>query len=838
MTSQPPVVSPVLPREPDYDRIPPLQAVEYPLPPTLTPMLVIGLGSVGRAVLERLATWLPPRADGTLRGIHLLAVDLEGKARSDSVPSDIETLLLPGEQLQLRYQAAPGRHTSDEQTRWDSRWSLLQDVKTEPPAAWQVLQRVLGNGSQPDVWLVASAFDVVGSGMIFDLAHLARLVGEAQNYQPFIGWMLGLPSREGEREHHAEAAATLRELERLLGYDLPRVYEYNRNSTNYVLHRHWRQGRDDASAVFLCEPPSELYTRRAIPFVADRMALALLALAQPAVWRAFGEDLQALSVQRHTEIEAPVSAFGVSAHYVPTTRLQDLVRTWLTRDVLLEREWGVLQSWRPTQVEPDEDAALAVLGGANHEFLKTLSLADSPSARLSHWPPADQVEQALSLVLRQHFQDLVDRSPPGNPLLTCDQVLAGLEEILLRSNAPPAVVESLNSVVIQTRQELQNWLKGRRTSHEIAEEVTTAAERRWKQALALKEWHSVLDEQAARRTYEAITSGSPDIRKRIRQYIRWAWVVEENHLRLHLDTLYPGWDPDMPGWRHDLRTLDWPQIWESSRRVVTALTQEPQYWPSKLIAPGHHLPAPAKAQKATEPILSYDANVTRVAYLSSDDRQWLERAWLPAGVKVSKVESSLPSWGVSLQVHHLIPLRAVRAVSEFEKQYASRRVASARKLHIFDPEQRAFEIEARAISTVPRRRRRDLTVDRLSNKTVAALQKPDLVRFFVGAWLNGFVEPAFGPGPYRLAHPTPDGERQEARLLDNNHPLDAMQAFVLADPGSTTQADQADLPTWDTQNERAQNRLQKIADWWQSPDPKNVEWYLLVYGLMEGERSR
>ena len=32
--------------------------------------------------------------------------------------------------------------------------------------------------------------------MIFDLAHLIRLVGRSYNYEPFIGWMLALPGDE------------------------------------------------------------------------------------------------------------------------------------------------------------------------------------------------------------------------------------------------------------------------------------------------------------------------------------------------------------------------------------------------------------------------------------------------------------------------------------------------------------------------------------------------------------------------------------------------------------------------------------------------------------------
>jgi hypothetical protein len=570
------------------------------------------------------------------------------------------------------------------------------------------------------------------------------------------------------------------------------------------------------------------------------MAMALLALAQPKIWQAFNEDLRALGSLRRHEDEALVSVFGVCAHYVPLAELQELVRTWLTRDVLLGRDWGAVQVWRPAQVEPDEEAAASLLRKARHSFLNALAQTGSPAHRVTNWPSAHRADSVLALALRQHLQALANRSPPGNSLLLYDGLLAGMEEVFLRANAPFDAIEPLEKVIIQARQELRNWLNWLREANQRAKATIDHAQKQWERSLERIGWHSVLSKNAPEHTYEALINGASDIRQTIRRYVRWAWVLRENRLHLNLDTLYPGWGAGSSGWRHNFDTQAWPQLWEGVQYVVMALTRESSYWPSSLTAPDGTLPSPAQVQQAANLTLAYDTGTAqairspiRVAYQTSGDKNWLERSWLRPGVSVSKFESFSPTLGFLLQAHHLIPLSAVQSLADLRRRYDQRR-GMAHTWHIFKAEQLAARIENQALKTVPRRHRDNLITTRLTSRTVAALQQPTLVKLFVNAWLAGLVDPKFGPGPYRLLQPAPETkERQELCSLDANHPLQALHAFIQRDRQLAELEELINLidETLETQSEEVHTRLDDIDGWWESPESRNVEWYLLVQGL-------
>ena len=856
----PPAASPLalFPREPNYSQLSSLQPVETTSAPPLAPLVVIGVGPVGQAVLETLANWLPVQSSNGSRSIRLLAVRLEGEPRPDfALPPIGETSLLTRERLELPYQRSGGRHSwypsrmGDEWVRPDGRLGFFQDVQNEPSALWDTLQECLGDGSKPDVWLVSSGFDAVGSGMIFDLAHLTRLVGRAQQYEPFIGWMLALPGELWGEEHQPQAAATLRELARLLCHEIPRIYEYNPRSQNYTLHRHETSGREDANLVLLCEPPSVAAYEQAAESVVNQMALGLLALAQPAVWQKLCDELRIMAGERQDEKEALVSAFGACAHYVPLRELQELVRARLTQDVLTGRKWGAMRTWR-RQMEPDEAGALLVLQQANHDFLRALAQAISRRGRSPHWPLAAGANRALALSLREYLQELADRPPPDNGLMACEALLEGMEGIFLSSRAPFDALQPLEELVSQARREMRNWLSWLPGATESSERTVADAQRQWERTLRRGaegkwNWQSVLDATAAHGVYEALAEGTSDVRQDMRRHIRWAWVVEGDSLRLCLDTLFPGWNLETSRWRHPPDLQKWDALWSGAQRVVTALTREPGYWPSSLTEVGTTPPSDQETQEAASLTLAYDTSraqairaTRKMAFQISRDSQWLEHSWLPAGTETLKVASSSALLGLLLQLHHLIPLSALRSLADLRRRYSHRRQVADR-LHVFEAEQLAAEIEVLAQETVPRRRRRKLSTACLGVRTVAALQWPKLVGLFVNAWLAGLVESVVADGAYRLLDSTSEGEAIE-RIppLPGNHPLEALHAFVLPQerlswakelrlrsliPDSTL------LSAHD-----APDRLTEIADWWESADARDVEWYLLVHGLMEKNR--
>ncbi|MBM3150377.1 MAG: hypothetical protein FJZ88_10205, partial [Chloroflexi bacterium] len=311
-------LAPALSREPDYSRLPSLQTGGTATSPDLASVVVIGLGPVGQAVVETMASWLPPDPTNGRRPLDLLVVRLSGEARPDfELPLSAGVSLRPNERKEVSYIRGASSYPwyppkpGGEWKRVDGRLALFQDLGYAHSDIWSLLQAHLGDGREPDVWLVSSAFDTVGSGIIFDLAHIVRLVGEAQNYAPFIGWMLALPNYQWADAHRAEAAATLRELMRLLRHDLLRNYEYSAKSDNRKLWAHQARGDEDANIVMLCEATADFYGPKAAEAVVGHMALALLALAQPEVWQTFRNSLRHQAQMLQLESQASIGAFGV-----------------------------------------------------------------------------------------------------------------------------------------------------------------------------------------------------------------------------------------------------------------------------------------------------------------------------------------------------------------------------------------------------------------------------------------------------------------------------------------------------------------------------------------------
>ena len=187
---------PVLPQYPDYTQAPTRLSVKLPsFDGAFAPLAIVGIGAFGQAVVETLAAWLPPPAPGQPRVVTLRVIRAAGEAQALgwTLP-ETQSNLAPREHLELPHQ----RQGELEWTRRAGLDVFMQDIRSEPSQLWNMLQAILSRQPKTDFWVVASAFDPVGSGMIFDVAHLIHLVAQAQNKSPFIGWMLALPGTDWE----------------------------------------------------------------------------------------------------------------------------------------------------------------------------------------------------------------------------------------------------------------------------------------------------------------------------------------------------------------------------------------------------------------------------------------------------------------------------------------------------------------------------------------------------------------------------------------------------------------------------------------------------------------
>lgn len=832
---------PVFPLEPDYSDLSRLQPYQPAKPTPFANLLVVGIGAVGEAVLQALLPWLSlDRNDIT--GVQLLVVRSEIALASPALrtlsgqqplPESIKRLVLPASSGQLDVAWSPRASSSPSRalSRVDGRLSVFHDLAHTPSSLWEEFRQRLA--SRPDVWLVGSAFDLECTGMIFDIAHIVRLVGRALRYEPSINWMLTLPGESWGRDGQPIAVATLRELQRLLSINLPRNYAYvsQSQSTNRALWEHQQPGGEDANTVFLCEPPEGLRSDEAGRVVFNKMALALFTWSQSAVWDAFRGATRDLN----TASDRPViGSFGVCAHFLPLVQLQALVRARITRDVLLSPEWGVVRRWSESQVEANLDEARNVLRRTNDPLLEVLSQGRRLDSRTANRSLGFDTVRTFRRALRSAMQEIVDRGPTDNGLLSCRCLIEGLNDVLARGGLTADAREALTKVLEEAQQELEQWQRFWRIGQERAAEMLTRAEEEWESSARSQVAAgllSVLRGDAAQQIYDQLVNTSDDLRLRIRQYVRLAWVIrgqgEHEHLSLFVDTLTPGFDRAGETWRHSPLPERWEDLWRATQMVVEALTRDPGYWPRYLTAPGTTSPKGDDTYKAASLCLRHTtAGVKRIGYVVSGDAGWREKFTLPPGVESHIIETGSPGVGVLFQLHYGIGLDQVQCLREWTRDYERLRGMQGKTLHIFEAEQWAAQIEAVSSRLALGHRGLGATDQPfrtwLSPKTVAALQWPDRVKEFVQQWIAGQIGPA--------VEATTSGE----------HPLQALYDYVFdAAPGrgprgasgATSRVGHIQL------GPLVSSRLEAIEGWLESQDPADVEWYLLVHGLLAMQRE-
>ncbi len=424
-----------------------------------------------------------------------------------------------------------------------------------------MFQAILSRQPKTDFWVVASTFDPVGSGMIFDVAHLIHLVAKAQNKSPFIGWMLALPGTNWGDDEQPLAAAMLRELTRLLQGDATRTIEYSPASQNRALHAHEARGREDAQAVFLCEAPPDSNPQMAADHVIQRMALALLALMQAPVWTRYHASGDSMS--KAAADDAAVDAFGIHAYYTALPELQSVVRTRLARDILLNREWGVVRSVRRAQIEPDEAGAGELLKSAGHDVLTAIEKAVFHGQRPRQWPGTINAELTLASVLRVQLQSLLDPGARGGHFLGCYALLAGLDEILPRAGLPEERLAPLQAIVAQAQKELDDWQKWLRSALEATDISIHQASEQWEAAQTKPGYTGSLAEGAPESAYGQLSSAKSTCRTRLPDYVRWAWIRQDATLTLRLDVLSPGFQETLPSdWRFPPDKQRFPALWQ------------------------------------------------------------------------------------------------------------------------------------------------------------------------------------------------------------------------------------------------------------------------------------
>lgn len=824
---------PSLSWEPDYSALPPLHLSRDTHSVPSAPLVIIGLGSFGGGVLCKLREYLNEFSIDT-GSIEMMRITLDAQ----SSECDAESLLsescleeIPTFSLQLPVDSITNYpwykgSGSWEITRSDARVALFQELNLANPRIWDAIARRVGNGKKPDVWLVSSAFDPVGSGLIFDIAHLARLVGGSHRFYPLIGWLVALPGEEWGSTCVPAGMAFLREWTRLVQED-SREYEYNESADNTLLRRNVARGGEDCDILFAMEPRVEdsLFSFHEDQRSMEIAATLLMLLSQKDVWDVFKDDIGRIKSDLKrlpSDARVPLGTFGLSVHHLPLRSIKEQVRFLITYDVLFDEKRGLLKRVSKYQVEPDEDGAKQVFQDSGHPLLQAIARGDTiieDDAAI----PTENIDSYFVLALRKHLQEAVDR-PDGKGLAGCYSLLQGVEELLdsaASTSAYSDVIDCMRGIISRAKKEMDLWERWARDYRERAEakrddllgEGDPSSNQEGQENINV--WKRVRTNIVS--LYEDLTNKSrTDVRDSIREYVRWAWVVEKGNwvtteescgrLHLYLDTLYPGWEETRPDWRHtpqeSLQRLD-----EMIASIVTAWTNEPEYWPTSLwtddgddIDKVDLLLRPGKFSSVKW------AN----EYIISGDAHWLSevRGKYPHGSGIKQVNNRIETLGAVLRWQIPISLDSITFVNKNVKRYRNAGKYPER-LHIFWPEQQALRLEysSRHVPDIER-------VRWLSEEVVSAIKRWDCVKAFVVAWLNGKTAPLL--------------QMLEDKLPKTASPLDECIAFASSDNcssiakqylGSDRPSEEA-FKDFATSYENAEHR-----------SIKDVEWYILTKGV-------
>ncbi len=850
--------------EPSYDDLVRLEVSGAEATLKLEPLTIVGLGPVGRMTLERLASWLPN--ERTHHGpVRLLAIDFEDAPSLDHLlPTLHDNRLTESQRVELRIpfnnlQSGSGHPWFQEAHgyewgRTQGRLGAFHDLAQYPSRLWKLMEGIWTNSVEHAVWIVGSTFDPSGSGLLFDVAHIIRLTATAVNKHPFVGWLLALPSRDWGDEYQSEAAATVRELTRLLQPDLIRVFEpYNLASDNDYLRGSKKDGYSEqgseANLVMLCAPRPDQYGQVAGTLVVNQISLFLYGLAQPDVWESFIS-------QHKTSLQPPqkpvwVSGFGLTAHYLPLVELKQFVRTRLLADVLTGKEWGAAPP-RRSSIQSDEQKAVNFLSSTQYPLLAAVA---RPNDRLKQYSIDDAVlaGTALRLLLRGQLEKDINDSPARNDFAACQSLLRGLQEVLQVSSADPELLEPLTVSVIQAIHQLQNWQKSWPKLDTFIQGQIEAAENQWGQALTLPGLQAVIESDFASMTYQQWIEpiSSFVLLYEIRKYIHWAWIIDNEEIQLRLDVLVPGWEKaNQSEWRH--RAGDGPDAFANLTQtvlsVIEALTRDPRRWPTGVSASGTLLPSANAVQHEAEIALQLTAQLSGGTHTLrsqhwqiSGDPAWLQRNWWPQEYAAVRVRSGEAYLGIVAQIQSPILIENIAQVQEAYKRYFKDSTRLSKQ--IFRPEQLASKIEAHAkqvitahwphLSEVEETR---LFQARLSTQTIAALQWELLAKLWPQAWLAGLVISSTGSGPYQIVIPSESGADDTIIIeVKGPHVLDGLYQFTAGlYPGA-----HAIRPA---QWERLRNELDQMQTVLQTKlaqqpnglnqNDRDLEWALYLYGLL------
>lgn len=839
--------------QPNYDALDELYFSNAGKPVSeLTSLVIIGVGFFGSIVLKKYSAIMKAAGQPVASPVRLINILLDGEPEPDYEIQDPEKVVnLQAASEDLKIEVARTTNLFDwyksemNWTRSVGRLAVFQGLNKQPTHLWDILQKVLsrGNGEKPpSIWIVGTTFGPA-SGAVLDLAHLVRLISARQKYVPDINLLLALPGQGWGFTHIAESAAMLREIERLMRLDATRHYDaYAPQSDNPDLLEQIMRGDEDITALLLCEPDPELYGFPAAEKILSEMAEGLAVFSQKNCWEGDGgiqKFLRASKKSLNDNEEVCASAFGVSAHLVPLEELKKIVHSRLAKDILHDRNLGIIKTWNSDDVEITDDGVKAFLQSCEHPILEILGSVKNSFEFPQTWPATAQINIFLAEGLRKKFQNYIDQNPTMLGLATCSALLDGIFYYFERMAFPDTIVnnEQLLPVLENARMEIKAWLSGCKESRDFIDQQIRVTEQSWQSTLGSGvgqgfDFNTILKGlMAGLKKYDEKVSLS----SKIREHVRAAWIRNDEKLELKLHILGPGWKDKavttLPPARFSSIAL-----WENVMAVVAAMTQNEVLWPNSLmVVDANRLQkeitgGPRLTLKYDPGKFTADVIQSTLGIVASGDPIWLKQPWLDSASNPHSVKAFSGTAGFLMKLHQTIPLSSIPSVlRSHETYYRSRKVAQS--LHVMRAEQIAAKLEEKAFSLMGLVDQKKMPYQKLLHTTVDLLDSFERVDLFVKAWGSGFIRKGKGKNEICLSL---SKNAPIWSCKSGNHVFDALTEFVTMESEAFKKI-KAELDSVDF-GESPLDNLKQIENWWSHLERKDFDWYILVTGILGKRR--
>jgi uncharacterized protein YegL len=546
---------------------------------TCRPSLVVGLGASGRQVLERVACRLTEMAQSRSRpqDVALLQVDVSlGESHKDAIDkvewlTEEERLVLAADLQDLDHRITYNPEQYPHLSWWQgnspyspsratARMALVADLFNglDLSRLWpRLMQALRVSGSENKVvWIVASAAEVVGSGLLFDLAHLVRQAGRYGGTQSGtvsqVSLILFMPQArapedvDSEMDRQARAFATLQELVRLSVNEWPVRFAYNPDlSASDPVLDSWADQQRVIDDFYLVEGRIAQGERPEPAF--GQVAEALVALLAPQVGRSFeqqaGQLRSAPGLGQIRPEHVLVNALGAFTYRLPMAALRRALEARLVDDLLQILRTDCLD----TSSRPDRQAAERWLSGGGacalqHPFWSALATREREGGAS---PTTQHARAWFEIRLLEKTAALLNGEDPTAPergqlpfaIDFADQVVALLKQRRggHSQDAQLCVRESVQ-VARRIQQQLRDWEKTLRSRvsgslYRCSKESLKSARDRLTQEQADQAQATPLDADLEMPFYQDYIEGhltGEDLRQRAARHLGWAWRRNED----------------------------------------------------------------------------------------------------------------------------------------------------------------------------------------------------------------------------------------------------------------------------------------------------------------------